>query len=340
MTGVSVSVIVLAYGTEEFLSECVEAALGRSSEDVEVIVVDNGASVAVAALGDHPRLRVEQAARNLGYAGGCNYGAGFARGDTFVFLNSDAVVEPEAVRRLAEAANEPGVGLASGDIRLAAKPDTMNSAGNPVHFLGIVWAGSFGEPAIRHTTHTDVATASGAFLAVSRAVWNKLGGFNETYFAYHEDAELSLRAWQRGWRVVFVPGAAVRHHYEFSRNPGKQYLLERNRWITVLTTYPRPVLARVLPAMLAFDVALTAVAAVQGWLPAKLKSWAWLVGHVGYLRRRRREVQAANEMEPMDFAGLLATRIEPAMIERPPGLGPLNAVLSAYWRLASHGLSR
>jgi GT2 family glycosyltransferase len=333
MTEFATSLILLAYGTEPYLGQVVLSALETTGDDVEILVVDNGAADAVAALPDAARLTIHRPGRNLGYAEGCNYGASKARGQTLVFLNSDAVCLPGAVDSLVGALADPAIGLASGDIRLADAPQLMNSAGNPVHYLGIVWAGSYGEPAAGHTQRRNVSSASGAFLGVRKTVWESLGGFNDVYFAYHEDTDLSLRVWQRGLRVVFVPGATVLHHYEFARTPTKQYLLERNRWMTVLTVYPAPLLIRILPLLLAFDVALAAVALLQGWLPAKVHSWLWLLRHTPEIRRRRAQVQAARITDSGDFAQLLSGRIEPAMIERPPGLGAFNLVLGACWRL-------
>ena len=341
MSGESITVVILAFGDEPFLAECVARVLAAETgagNRIDIVLVDNG-SAAVAALGPDPRLRILRPPRNLGFAGGCNLGAAESAGSTLVFLNSDALIEPGSVRRLVAALAEPGVGVVTGDIRLAATPDLMNSAGNPVHFLGFVWAGAYAEPATSHREPVDVASASGAFFAVRRSLWNSLGGFDEAYFAYHEDTELSLRTWQRGLRVRYVPNAVALHHYEFSRNPNKQYLLERNRWITVLTVFPRPVLAWVVPAMVVFDLALCAVAAMQGWLPAKLRGWAWLISHRGDLRARRRQVQACSTMTTGEFVGLLAARIEPPVLERPPGLDTVNRVLGGYWALARRRLT-
>ena len=336
MTSRLTSVVVLAYGDEPYLTDCVGRVLADDrSGPIEVIVIDNG-SPAVEDLAPDPRLRVITPEHNLGYAAGCNLGAAHSVGTDLVFLNSDALVQPGAVRSLVAVLTDPTVGIATGGVRLADAPELMNSVGNPVHYLGVVWAGGYGEPAAAHLQPTDVASASGAFFAVRRAVWQSLDGFDEQYFAYHEDAELSLRTWQRGLRVRFVPDAVVLHHYEFSRNPNKQYLLERNRWITVLTVYPTPVLACVLPAMIAFDLALCAVAAAQGWLPAKLKAWRWLLTHRRDVVRRRRAVQAAATISPGAFMSLLVARIEPPILERPTGLGLLNRLLAGYWGLARH----
>ena len=56
----------------------------------------------------------------------------------------------------------------------------------------------------------------------------------EHYFANHEDADFSIRTWRLGLRVVNVPDAIALHRYEFSRNPNKFYLVERNRLMFVL----------------------------------------------------------------------------------------------------------
>jgi len=337
---VAVSVIVLAWGSEPYLAGCVASVLADPDDSVELIVVDNGAEQAVSGLPSDPRLRVIVTGRNLGFSGGCNEGARHALGGTLVLLNSDARAEPGAVAALVSAVRDPAVGMASGSIRLADRPDLMNSAGNPVNFLGVVWAGAFGEPASLHDAPQDVPSASGAFLAIRREVWQQLGGFPAEYFAYHEDTELSLRCWQAGLRVVFEPSAVALHHYAFSRNPRKQYLLQRNRWLTVLTVYPRSVLLAVLPAMLAFDAALAGVAAAQGWFPQWLKAWGWLLSHPTLIARRRRAVLRHSTISATTFADLLSPVIEPAMIERPPGTGLLNRLLRCYWGLVRRMLAR
>ena len=333
---VRVSVIVLAYGAEPYLRAGIHAILASvdgagEAVDLELILIDNGAPAAVAGIGPDPRLSIVRPSKNLGFAGGCNAGAARARGRDLVFVNSDAIVAPDAIHVLTAALTDPSLGIVTAAVRLADKPDLMNTVGNPVHYLGVVWAGGFGEPFERHAVRTDVASASGAFFAVRHDRWDELGGFDDEYFAYHEDTDLSLRVWQRGYRVQFEPAAVARHHYEFSRNPTKQYLLERNRWITVLTVFPGRVLAGVLPVLLAFEVPLCALALLQGWLGDKLHSYRWLIAHQQFLRQRRRRVQDANRMSPAEFCGLLSSRIEPAMVERPRGFGVLNVLLHLYW---------
>jgi GT2 family glycosyltransferase len=332
LIGKSASVIILAHGAEPYLGECVKSVLDSTGDDIEVVIVDNEARDAVDLLPPCDRLRVYRPARNLGFAAGCNRGVLESSGDDLIFLNSDAVVQQGAIAALRAELRDSWTGLASGSVRLATEPEIINSAGNPVHFLGFAWAGGYGEPATDHSEPAGVTSVSGAFFAVRRSVWDALGGFLDEYFAYHEDTELSLRAWQRGYRACYVPHAVALHHYEFSRNPRKHYLLERNRLLTVLTVYPSTVLALVLPALLALELAMCLVALRQRWLTAKLSGWWWLLTHHRLLLRRRREVQPASTLTAHEFARLLAASIVVPESERPPGLGAVNYVLSRYWR--------
>jgi GT2 family glycosyltransferase len=336
-TPAQMSAVVLAFGPEVHLNACVAAILASCDLDgapleLELIVIDNG-SAAVADLAADRRLRVIQPGRNLGFAGGCNLGAQAAVGRDLILVNSDAIVEPNAIQALVTALAPSNVGIVSGSVRLADTPELMNTAGNPVHFLGLAWAGSFGESSELHQQPTDITSASGALCAITRDTWQRLGGFDERYFAYHEDVDLSLRCWQLGLRVRFEPRAVAHHFYAFSRNPTKQYLLERNRWITVFTVFPGPALAAALVIAPFFELLMCALAGSQGWLPDKLRGYRWLIRNRRYLRERRQQVQGVSTISTPDFLRLLSSRIEPAEMIQPPGLSALNLVLASYWRL-------
>jgi GT2 family glycosyltransferase len=332
--GSRVSVVVLGYGPEPYLERCLDAAAAALPADGEVLLVDNGVGPRPAGSAAFPAsVRTVGAGVNLGFAGGCNLGAAKATGDVLVFVNSDAIVRPGGLAPLVAVAEADEVGIASGSLRLADSPDLVNSAGNPLHFLGLTWAGGCGEPASRHATACDVAVCTGGFFAVRRAVWEALGGFDPTYFAYHEDTDLSVRCWLAGWRVRYVPEAVADHHYDFGRNPRKMYLLERNRLLTVLTDYPSRLLVAVAPALVLTEPLFLVLSVLQGWPRQKLAAWRWVLTHLPLVLRRRRRVQGAARRGPDAVAALMAARIEPPMVAPPPGMGLVNLVLSSYWGL-------
>ena len=116
-----------------------------------------------------------------------------------------------------------------------------------------------------------------------------MGGLDPAYFLYSEDLDLGLRLWLAGYAVGIVPDARVLHGYEFEKGAGKWFWLERNRWRTVLSVYPLPLLLALAPALAGAEFVLLAVAALEGWLPAKLRAQgAVLAGLPTTLRRRRR----------------------------------------------------
>lgn len=331
----TVSAVVLAWRDEPWIERCTEAALASTGVKVDVVVVDNGCTTgAVERLEERAGVSVVRPGRNLGFAGGCNAGAAQARGEYLALVNADATLAPDALSRLAEVAAKPAVGIASASIRLADDPQRLNSAGNPLHYTGMVWAGAFGELAAEHDQEADVTAASGAGLVLRRALWEELGGFDPAYFAYHEDVELSWRCWQRGLRVTYVPDAVVVHRYAFSRNAAKLYLIERNRHLFLLTAFSARTLLVLAPALALVEVALLAVAVRQGWLGHKLHGWGWVAGHAHWVAARRRRLQRERTVSDRELARLLAARIEPGNVPSPPGLGVLNALLAGYWRVA------
>jgi GT2 family glycosyltransferase len=172
------------------------------------------------------------------------------------------VIAPDTLEKLVAEASRPDVGPVMASIRL---PDgLLNSAGNPVHLIGLSWAGGMGtpRPAPRPTTSPGPAAPA---CCSPPPVWKQLGGFDEEYFAYLEDSELSLRAWRLGLAARCVPTAVARHHYEFSRNAHKMHLLERNRLMLLATVWPRRALILLAPVLAACELGLLALGTVSGW---------------------------------------------------------------------------
>jgi len=328
-----VTAVVLAYKAEPVLEECVQALLASRGVRADVVLVDNGCTdCAVDRLEPLPGVAVVRPGVNTGFAGGCNLGASRSRAEFVAFVNGDAVVEPDALARLvAELRRDPGVGLVSASLRLYDQPSVINSVGNPIHFSGLSWAGGLGEPADRHLAPSDITGVTGAAVLTRSATFAALGGFYEAMFAYHEDADLSLRAWQRGWRCRYAPDAVVRHRYEFSRNPEKMYLVERNRLLFVLTLYERRTLLLLAPALLALEGLILAVAVRQGWGHQKVRGWWWLLKNRGEICERRRTNQAVRRIDDAGLAHLLTGDFAPAAETGMLPPGAARRLSRLYW---------
>ncbi|HET8528149.1 MAG TPA: glycosyltransferase family 2 protein [Gaiellaceae bacterium] len=322
------AVVVVAYESGDELTRCLDSLAGEADE---LVVVDNGGSLELAGRAD---VVVVRPGRNVGFGGGCNRGFEHVRSDVVVFLNPDTVARPGALRALAGALEEPAVGAVQARLRLLDRPERLNSSGNVLHVSGLAWPGGYGEPAESLAERREIAYASGAAFAMRTQTFRELGGFAEELFLYQEDLDLCWRARQRGLRVVVEPAADVLHDYVLER-PGrrKEYFLERNRLLFVLTAYSARLLVLAAPVLIAVELGIVAVAAKEGWLREKAHGWAWLLRERRWLAERRRRLQAERVVADRELARLFEPELRLPMVAAPPGLGVLNALASLWWRL-------
>ncbi len=338
MTAPTVGVVVLAWQEQPYLADCIASILASAGVDVRIALVDNGcAPDDLAAVADDERIQRVAPGRNTGFAGGCNLGVETLGTEFVALVNSDCILRPDTLALLVAEASRPGVGPVMAGIRLAEPPHLINSAGNPVHLIGLSWAGDMDRPETR-TEPYDVTGASGACVLMLGSVWKTLGGFDEEYFAYLEDTEMSLRAWRLGFTVRCVPAAIALHHYEFSRNAFKMYLLERNRLMLISTLWSRRALIALAPVLVISEVMLAAYAVASGWGGGKVRGWVWMWRHRSHIAERRRLVQAEQRVADAEWMQRLTPEFDPSAIGPAPVTRVANTVIRTYWRAAKHAL--
>lgn len=337
----TLSVLIVAYESGNDLQETLPALLPELGDGDELIVVENkagdGSVEAVRELA--PGARIVRMGRNSGFAGGVDAGAEVARGDLLVFLNPDAVPRPgfgEAIRR----PWREGRGWAAWQALVAdGAGETINSAGNPIHFTGIVWAGGHRRPLAEAPPPREVTALSGACLAVPRETWRRRGGFPPEFFMYHEDVDLSVRLRMAGGTVGIEPAAVVAHDYDFSASAEKWRWLERNRLAFVVRTYPASLLALLAPALLATELALLAVSAAGGWGAQKRQANREFLLWLPRLLRERRAIQRKRTVSAAEFASWLTPDLDSDLIAPLVRSGPARLLLRGYWRLVRALLS-
>jgi GT2 family glycosyltransferase len=333
MTSVSLSVVIVAHDSLAELRQALPALLAQLSPEDELIVVDNashdGLESGLTELA--PTAQLISSPTNVGFAAGANMGAARATRDVLIFLNPDAIVEPGWAGAMRAAADGPWAGWMA--LVTLDNGSRINTSGGVLHFTGIGWAGQLEQPITAAPTRPcEVGFLSGASLAIPLATWREIGGFAEEYFMYCEDVDLSLKLRLRGGRIGVVPDARVVHDYAFLTDTRKWRLLERNRWATVLRTYPGTLLALLTPALIATEIAIWVTALRGGWLRMKALATVDVIRAVPRLLAERSAIQRTRSVSARAFAAGMTDELSSPSLGR-IGTNPgLAWALRAYWR--------
>jgi len=337
-----VSVILVAWNSRTDLERCLPSLMAQEYPYCEMIVVDNDSSDGTAdwVASHYPKMRLLRNEENIGFAAAVNQGFAAARGEVLVELNPDTTVEPNWLVPLVEAIQQPSVGLATSRVMLMGEPERVNTCGNEMSLTGLTFCIGVGETAERYSNIIEVQSVpaiSGAAFAMSRECYETIGGFDADYFTYFEDTDLSWRASLAGFKVVLAAESVVYHDYEFRFSAQKMYWIERNRHLTLLKHLQWNTLLRLLPALLLGDAIAWAYALLRGpaTLIAKAQALAWLVGHLGEVRRRHDATQALRQVEDEVLVGAMTTNIRfDQAISGPLGekLNRLVEPVLAWWQ--------
>ncbi len=310
MTATGVAVVIPNFNGAAFIHHCLDALLAQDVVPDEVVVVDNGSSDGSEAMlrDRYPGVRVERLERNRGFAGGVNHGVRATTTPLVAVLNSDAIVDRRWLAELLAAPRPPDV-WAWGSVLVAAETGRIESAGDLCSPLGLASKHLRDQPLDALPVEPyDVFAPPGAAPLFRRDVFDALAGYEERFFLYYEDVDLSFRARLRGHRALMVPTALVTHELGRSgRAPVQRFHIARNStWCAV----------RNLP-----DVSAGALWAAtrRQWRDARTRGYvgpfvkgkvAAVVGLPWALRTRRR-IQAARVVDAGQL-GLTASSSVPA----------------------------
>lgn len=304
-----VSVVVVVYESGPTLAESLAAVRAQTFGDYELILVDNASSdhVAQAAAKADPAIVLLENAENLGFAAAVNQAARRAQGQWLVLLNPDAYPEPDWLERLI-AATEANPTIRSFTSRqlMAQDPTRLDGLGDVMSLAGFPFRGGFGHRDPGPLASGWVFSGCGGAMMINRALFLRLGGFDERLFCYCEDVDLGYRLRLVGEPTLLVPDAVVRHVGSAStggrRSDFAVFHGTRNRfWVFVKDT-PPVLFWLTLPLHIFATLTLFVRHAASGEIAAPARGLMAGVRNIGIALEARREVQPTRRVGSWQIA--------------------------------------
>jgi len=303
-----VSIVIPSWNQGALLAAALRSLRTQSFSDFETLVVDNASTDGTAAMlaSEFPEVRVLPMSENKGFAIATNAGLQAAAGDILVCLNNDVECEPGWLAALVACLDRmPEVGSVASKMMDARRPGIIDSAGDAMSL--VAWNVGHGEAdRAEFNVGRELLSACAGAAAFRRELFDRIGWFDETFFAWFEDVDLGIRAQLAGFRCWYEPAAVV-HHWgsatAATMSDRKVFLTVRNGLMLFFKTMP---LSRVMlwgPLVLAWPWADPFMTGRP--LRVTAKAWFAFWPMLPHVLRERRRAYAARRVPVSQVTRLL-----------------------------------
>ena len=295
-----VSIIILNYNGGKTILECIESIYKSNYSKFEIIVIDNGSSdnSNLKCKKNFEKIKLIENEENLGLAAR-NIGIDNAKGTFIVFLDSDTLVEKNWLKNLLESHEKHGIGLYQPKFLETKFPKIISSAGNMINIFGLSYSIGRGEQdKLQFEKFREINYAPGACTFANLDTMKKIGKVDPIFFAYHDDLDYGWRGLLLGIPSYYEPSSIV-HHYgspTLQWSSKKFYLLERNRWICLLTLYSTSTLVKILPLLIILEIGMTLFFIKKRMFKVKIKAFFSILKLYGKILKRKRQIQSKRKI--------------------------------------------
>jgi GT2 family glycosyltransferase len=300
-----VAVVIPNWNSLGYLRRCLDSLPAAAGGlEIELVVVDNGSTDGSVEFLDLEGVAHLALPRNLGFAAAVNLGARRTRSDAVLVLNADTVLEPGALAPLLDALEgDPSLGgvqplILQLEDPVGAEP-RVYSAGQSLTRDGRGFEQGAGAPRAAAVGPVEPFGVCGAACMLRRALFEDLGGYDESFVSFCEDVDLNVRARIAGLRFELVPESVVWHvgnavWQEGFAEPGAENarLVARNRLATQIKFMP----LRAIPLIVAVELGALAKSALRGRLRATAAGKLEALRRLPELRRERRRLAASGDL--------------------------------------------
>jgi GT2 family glycosyltransferase len=302
-----VSIVIMNYNGIDYLENCLNSVFKSINCTFEVLLIDNNSSdnSHITCKSKFPKIRLFQNKKNLAMAAR-NVGIDNAQGKFIVFLDSDTTVEPDWLEHLISSYNSHGDGLYQGKILEKEQPEILGSCGNFLNLFGFGFARGTGEKNIgQYEKYEQISFPVGACMFSSLDTIKKIGYFDESnlLFLMLDDVDYGWKALCMGIFSYYEPKSIVYHIGSTSGklNPRKMYLLEKNRWVCLLSFYSTKTILKLLPLLFFFEIGLFCFYIIKGVGIEKIRATFSVIKMMQKIIVRKKEIQHMKKLNDKEI---------------------------------------
>ncbi len=329
-----VVVVIPSWNGEAGLRACIDSVLAQTTQP-HLIVVDNGSNDGSVGLIEqsYPDVELIKHTYNKGYAGGVN--PGFKRaielGAKYAApFNNDAIADPRWLEKLVEHLDaHPAVGIATCRVT-SSDGSHLDSTGDYYTNWGLPYPRGRGEADTgQYDDQTEIFGASGAASLYRVAMLQKIGLFDEDFFAYYEDVDLSFRAQLAGWKVSYVAESVVYHEMSVTGSRIKGFFtyqtVKNYPWL-LIKNVPARFIPHVLPRLMVAQALFVGRAFQRGMAWYALKAMAVSIWGIPKKLIQRQRIQSTRTVSD-DYIWSIITH------DLPPNASALHRLRATWWKL-------
>lgn len=230
---IRISVIIVNFNARYFLKNCISSVLSSDmAVDIEIIVVDNDSKDGSCDMldEDFPAIKYIRNTKNVGFGKANNKGVAIARGDYILILNPDTMLTETTLSEILDFSEKQKDFGAAGVQFMDGSGKYLPESKRNFPDLKVAGAKLLGYSKYYYANHinqddmAEVAILTGAFMFVKKEVFQNIGGFDEDFFMYGEDIDLSYRITKAGFKNFYVGNSKVLHFKGESTIKDKSYL--------------------------------------------------------------------------------------------------------------------
>jgi hypothetical protein len=350
----TISAVLINHNGSSTVLRTIQSLLDQEQVWDQIVLVDNASTDGSVEKAQqvYPSVQVVKLGENVGLPQARNIGLSKIQSELVLFMDDDVFLTPKSVQYMISAMQETGASVVCPRIVLHPENETVQCDGAFIHFAGVLGLRhSFEKAALHSPSRTMTTGFIGASLLFDAKQLKELGGFDEDYFFYFEDLEMSFRLIALGHTICCEEHAVALHERGAGtenlsfRGQGaypikRAYYSLRHRWLTILIHYQIWTLIILSPALVFYESAAFLESVRRGWIEVYFRAILSLFRGWSTILKRRihwRSKRKVSDRNILSGGALPFSRgfAEPSKVKL---IQMLNLILNSYWNVVKRWL--